>query len=64
MKGGSNFCTREGFQATVYRAKFRNSYVFLIIDYDIYASYKPIFLHLLVLFLICVITQLTVSFLV
>ena len=50
----SNFCTRGGFQATVYRAKFRNSYVFLITDYDIYASYKPILLYLLVLFLVCV----------
>ena len=64
MKGGSNFCTRGGFQAIVYRAKFRNSYVFLITDYDIYASYKPILLYLLVLFLVCVITQLTDSFLV
>ena len=64
MKKGSNFCIRGGFQAIVYKAKSRNSYVFLITDYDIYASYNPILLYLLVLFHICVITQLTVSFLV
>ena len=64
MKEGWKFCTRGGFQATVYGAKFRNSYVFLITDYDIYARYKPILLYLLVLFLVCVITQLTDSFLV
>ena len=64
MKEGSNFGTRGGFQATIYRAKFRNYYVFWITDYDIYAIYKPILLYLLVLFLICVITQLTVSFLI
>ena len=35
MKRGSNFCTKGGFKATVYRAKFKKSYVFLITDYDI-----------------------------
>ena len=64
MNKGSNFCTMGGFQATVYRAKFRNSYVVLITDYDIYASYKPILLYLLVLFMVCVITHLKDSFLV
>ena len=64
MKNGSNFCTMGGFQATIYRAKFRNSYVFWITDYDIYANYKPILFYLLVSFLIGVITQLTNSFLV
>ena len=64
MRKGSNFCTRVGFQATVYRAKLRNSYVFWITDYDIYANYKPILSYLLVSFLIGVITQLTNSFLV
>ena len=54
MGRGSNFCTRGGFQATVYRAKFRNSYVFLITDFDIYASYNPILLYLLVLSLVCI----------
>ena len=48
----------------VYRAKFRNSYVFWIIDYVIYAIYKAILSYLLVSFLIGVITQLTNSFLV
>ena len=61
---GWNFCTRGGFQATVYKAKFINSYVFFITDYDIYANCKAILLYLLVLFLIRVITQLTYSFLV
>ena len=64
MNMGSIFCTRGGFQATVYRAKFRYSYVFFMTNYDIYASYKPVLLYLLVLFLVCVITQLTDSFLV
>ena len=64
MRNGSNFCTSGGFQATVYGAKFRNSYVFWIIDYDIYENYNPILSYLLVLFLIGVITQLTNSFLV
>ena len=61
---GWNFCTRGGFQATVYRAKFRNSYVFLMTDYDIYANYNPILLYLLASFLIGEVTQLTNSFLV
>ena len=64
MSRGSNFCTRGGFQATVYRAKLRNSYVFLMTDYDIYANYKPILFYLLVSFMIGVVTQLTNSFLV
>ena len=64
MSKGSNFCTRGGFQATVYRAKFRYSYVFLMTDYDIYANYKPILFYLLVSFMIGVVTQLTNSFLV
>ena len=64
MKSGSNFCTRGGFQATIYRAKFRNSYVFLMIDYDIYTNYKPILFYLLVSFMIGVVTQLTNLFLV
>ena len=64
MNKGLNFGKRGGFQATVYKAKLRNSYVFFITDYDIYASYKPILLYLLVLFLVGVITQLTYSFLV
>ena len=63
-RGFELFCTRGGLQATIYRAKFRNSYVFFMNDYDIYANYKPILLYLMVLFLVCVITQLTVSFLV
>ena len=49
---------------TIYRAKFRKYYVFLITDYDIYANYKPILLYLLVLLMVCVITQLIYSFLV
>ena len=64
MNRGSNFSTRWGFQATVYRAKFRNSYVFLMNDYDIYANYKPILFYLLVSFMIGVVTLLTNSFLV
>ena len=64
MSNGSNFCTRGGFQATVYGAKFRNSYVSFMTDYDIYANYKPILFYLLVLFLIGVVTQLTNSFIV
>ena len=64
MRNGSNFCTRGGFQATVYGAKFRNSYLFLMTDYDIYGNYKPILFYLLVSFLIGVVTQLTNSFLV
>ena len=64
MNKGSNFCTRGGFQATIYRAKFRNSYVFSITDYDIYAIYNPISSYLLVSFLIGVITQFINSFLV
>ena len=61
---GSNLCTRGGFQATVYKAKFKNSYVFLITDYDIYANYKPTLFYLLVSFMIGVVTQLINSFLV
>ena len=64
MNMGLNFYTRGGFQATVYRAKFRNSYVFLMTDYDIYANYKPILFYLLVSFLIGIVTLLTNSFLV
>ena len=64
MSRGSNFGTRGGFQATVYGAKFRNSYVFLMTDYDIYANYKPILFYSLVTFFIGVVTQLTNSFLV
>ena len=63
MRKCSNFCTRGGFQATVYRAKFKNSYVFLMTNYDIYANYKPILFYLLVSFMIGVVTQLTNSFL-
>ena len=48
----------------MYGAKFKNSYVFFMTDYDIYANYKPILFYLLVSFLIGVITQLTNSFLV
>ena len=64
MNMGSIFCTRGGFQATVYEGKFKNSYVFLMTDYDIYANYKPILFYLLVSFLIGVVTMLTNSFLV
>ena len=64
MRKGLNFCTRGGFQATVYRAKLRNSYVFWITDNDIYENYNPILSYLLVSFMIGVITQLTNSFLV
>ena len=64
MSRGSNFFTRGGFQATVYKSKFRNSYVFLMTDYDIYANYKPVLFCLLVSFMIGVVTQLTNSFLV
>ena len=56
MSKGSNFCTRRGFQATVYRAKFKNSYVFFMTDYDIYEKYKPILFYLLVSFMIGVVT--------
>ena len=55
---------RGGFQAIVYGAKFRNSYVFLMTDYDIYANYNPILFYMLVSFMISVVTQLTNSFLV
>ena len=51
------FYTRGGYQATVYRAKFKNSYVLWITDYVIYAIYKPILSYLLVSFPIGVITQ-------
>ena len=61
---GWNFCTRGVFQATVYGAKFKNSYVSLMTDYDIYANYKPILLYLLVSFFIGVVTLLTNSFLI
>ena len=64
MRSGLNFCTRGGFQATVYEAKFRNSYVFWITDYDIYAKYNPILFYFLVSFVIGVVTQLTNAFLV
>ena len=64
MSKSSNFCTREGFQATVYGSKFRNSYVFLMTNYDIYANYNPILLYLSVSFMIGVGIQLTNSFLV
>ena len=64
MSRGSNFCTRGGFQANVYGAKFRNSYVFLMTDYDIYTNYNLILFYLLVSFLIGVVTLLTNSFLV
>ena len=62
MNGGSNFCTRGGYQATVYRAKFKNSYVLWITDYVIYAIYNPILSYLLVSFLIGLITQFINSF--
>ena len=64
MIEGWNFCTRGGFQATVYRAKFRKYYVLWITDYVIYAIYKPILSYLLVPFMIGVITQFINSFLV
>ena len=64
MSRGLNFCTMGDFKAIVYRAKLRNSYVFLMTDYDIYANYKPILFYMLVSFLIGVVTQLTNSFLV
>ena len=64
MSIGLNFCTRGGFQATVYRAKFRYSYVFLMTNYDIYENNNPILFYLLVSFMFGVVTQLTNSFLV
>ena len=58
------FCTRGGYQAIVYRAKFKNSYGLWITDYVIYEIYKPILSFMLVSFLISVITQFMNSFLV
>ena len=63
MEWGSNFDPRRGSRVDVSQAKTDNSYVSLNIVIDYIHTDKPFYL-LRILFIICLITQHTTSFLV